>query len=708
MPEKSTSDELAEYVDMLSTAPNVAYGLRRIASLGAGAVSALPLVESYLDSQDEDARAQAIRAIGRIAPRDGVAYAQRFTLLLADESDAIALAAAGALAEMGPRASCALPPLRQMLSHSSVQRRTAAVSALRRINPQALLDDAGRLLHLLQHGSDRDERIAAAHALALIGPVRLPPDEAELQQAAASEAYPFERTRTGVSMQVLRPRQSDPDIPPPPPQLSELDPRLQAVPDVLFELALSDSDPRLREQCVYSLSTYGHFAAYRVRSLLPLRKEDDPMLAVAAGECIAYISVPGSLQPEELRTLLMARAPGVCLQAILALKSQPELARSLIPELSTVIRNQEADQYWGDTDPDFEAALLLASLEPLPADAREALAEVARENCINETLLTRERELYELAPYAVDILPEIVRSIESEYTGTGRLFVPLRLAQLDPDGSVAGGWLVKELHSDGSSSARGQAAAALGMLNSCPQYGLDALIKVVESDPDEWVRTAACSALAVHALKNDEALRVIAQYAAASSDYELFNAAGCAITVATASPHNAELVLGELRQYGNRAQPVHDVVAARVASDPAAATALLLQALEREESSWLLAFAIEEAGFRGSAAAACLPRLQELSRGPDESLRWMALCAIGQIDASAAAAEMEQLRDLLSSGSSASRRQSAWILGRMGPAALPAVPDLRCMLYDTDEELRMAAALALWRLGAGAADTPLR
>jgi HEAT repeat protein len=111
--------------------------------------------------------------------------------------------------------------------------------------------------------------------------------------------------------------------------------------------------------------------------------------------------------------------------------------------------------------------------------------------------------------------------------------------------------------------------------------------------------------------------------------------------------------------------------------------------------------AADALGDIGPAAAAAVPELVESLKDEHVEVHWYALDALGRIGQAATIA-VPALSDALTNPRTNrySRRVAARALGRFGPLAADAVAALTKDLDAEDRELRVEAALALWRVSA--------
>ena len=109
--------------------------------------------------------------------------------------------------------------------------------------------------------------------------------------------------------------------------------------------------------------------------------------------------------------------------------------------------------------------------------------------------------------------------------------------------------------------------------------------------------------------------------------------------------------------------------------------------------------AIQAAGRIGVKDPAIVAKLRRVLANPGHRHRGSAASALGKLKATEALPELQQA---LSVGGKYTRILSAKALGRMGPAAAPAVEALTAALEQPDLDLRRAAIVALGRIGAAA------
>lgn len=120
----------------------------------------------------------------------------------------------------------------------------------------------------------------------------------------------------------------------------------------------------------------------------------------------------------------------------------------------------------------------------------------------------------------------------------------------------------------------------------------------------------------------------------------------------------------------------------------------------------------------GSEAKSAVPALLDALKAKQVPLRCLAAAALSRIDAQAAGPALrevgkdldgedmkefvQQNRKSLKDEKAHFRREAAWGLGALGPAAQPAVPELIEALKDKKDYVRRGAAWALGGMGAAA------
>jgi HEAT repeat protein len=136
------------------------------------------------------------------------------------------------------------------------------------------------------------------------------------------------------------------------------------------------------------------------------------------------------------------------------------------------------------------------------------------------------------------------------------------------------------------------------------------------------------------------------------------------------------------------------------AADPDLAVALLL--LESKNTSTKL-FALDELQALGPKAKEAAPRIRELLKDPDATVRLRAAIALGKMGEEA----LPGLIEAIQHADSQVRLAGIEAVEQRGAAARPAVPALKAALIDAHGPIRLAAARALWRIDQSDAGLPL-
>jgi HEAT repeat protein len=100
-------------------------------------------------------------------------------------------------------------------------------------------------------------------------------------------------------------------------------------------------------------------------------------------------------------------------------------------------------------------------------------------------------------------------------------------------------------------------------------------------------------------------------------------------------------------------------------------------------------------GQYGPEAAEAVPALARAVNQSDVEVRLVVLGALERIGAAKAAAAVPDIAQALGDPSPRIRQEAARVLGRFGPAARDALPQLRKLLSDSDEDVRRAGSNAV-------------
>jgi HEAT repeat protein len=218
---------------------------------------------------------------------------------------------------------------------------------------------------------------------------------------------------------------------------------------------------------------------------------------------------------------------------------------------------------------------------------------------------------------------------------------------------------------------RSQAAYALGAIGPASSDSLDKLKSIAAADPDPEVRYTAVAAIAKIGPTNEAAARVVLQ-ALKDSDSEV--------------RYVAIQNLGEFRQF-------YDLVAGPLTDSLGASTDVNDAALKAFTKL-------------GSAPPDAVRRIQAATKVKDYNDRIYAIEALGKIQP-VADETLPVLVECLSDSVWSVRREAAKVLGNFGEQASAGLPKIQKLLKDDDQQVRVAAAVAVWKI-AGDKDTANR
>lgn len=275
---------------------------------------------------------------------------------------------------------------------------------------------------------------------------------------------------------------------------------------------------------------------------------------------------------------------------------------------------------------------------------------------------------------------------------------------------------------DSNEQVQWTTATALGKMGSAAQPAVDVLIKALQ-DPSEEVRWSATYALEQMGTTAKSAIPALiaafkrsdGQFSAASALSQMGQPAIVALTQALKDPDldirsGALLALGRMGRAAKSTAPqilphlkesnakirVQAAWALQaMGEEPTPLLSVLMAALKDPQKDVRL-LAIETLGRMGKTAKPAIPLLITVLKDPNprlESLvRTKAAEALGQLG------ETQILIAALQDQKPRVRWRAAYVLGRMGTAAKPAIPALTIALQDSDELVQRETKSALERL----------
>jgi len=138
---------------------------------------------------------------------------------------------------------------------------------------------------------------------------------------------------------------------------------------------------------------------------------------------------------------------------------------------------------------------------------------------------------------------------------------------------------------------------------------------------------------------------------------------------------------------------------ARIDTSAKSSVPALVTAFQEEKDQNVRGGIIQSLSLLGPKAKPALPTLFAALKDPQDSVRWTAAGAIGNVGPDAAPSAIEPLVAALGDQSENVRSGAVEALGKIGPAAKSAIPNLLKSVKDSDEGVRQFAAIALGRIG---------
>lgn len=638
-------------------------------------------IKTLLLGETARERETAAQTLGKGGPQTAKAAVPALIEALADEDEKVRSAAAFALAEFGPAAKAAVPALTQMIvTADGISGCWGAVHALGEIGLDAA-PAVPQLILLLRHGGMIAQQIAP-EALGKIGPA------AQAAVPALVEALRYDKRAGAKAAEAL----------------GRMGAAAQAaVPALIAALGYDD---RIAVEAVQALGRLGPAVVPHLPTLLQQAQNPAWPQRDRANETLRAL---GPLAEEAIPSLLAAlqdKNDAIRLYAAVSLwninrRNNVELLREVEQALIAALRSddkevrREAAKALGDTQ-DFAyglaARLILerfsveARLSPLEAAlaqamedsvhaVRKAAAEalwksdcgVAVENLARllknggAAGVTAAQVLWEKDNERIgEVLPVLIEAVKGANLIARRLALQV-LERMGPAAKPAVVALCAALY-DVDARVRGAAADALGELHELAKpEALTALTPALR-DPVARVRIHAAEALWLLDAECVTAREIVVA-ALAAGDYDLFN--------------DVVLMVSRMRGLGRAGLPI------------------LLSALQNGGD------AVREAAAGaldslGSEARPAVPALLQAAQSGPLSLRFKAAVALWKINGQTDPVLPVILEALASKTMSRVRQWIAFeILGRMGPAAKPAVPILRAAAQAEDYHLARLAAAAL-------------
>lgn len=479
----------------------------------------------------------------------------------------------------------------------------------------------------------------------------------------------------------------------------------------VLTLAIKDKNLQVRSEAEAALAEIGRPA---VSALNDAIRDPDPDVRRSAASALGRIGAPAEDAVPELIPLLDDQSAAVRAEAARALGRIGTAAREAIPALIGRL-----------SDPDSvvraEAAGALGRFGPAAKQAASALAETLAENhnaCCCAAACALERLKAGAAPAA----PALVKALGHEdpttrahvmcaLTNLGEQVVPLLVEALqDPQSR---GWALLVLSEMGSSAksavpalldmlatkdpdTRREVLLSLGNMGSPSDEVVSAMVRHL-GDADQSVRQAAAYGLGN---AGSAAAPAVARLAAGMRSDDALLSILCARALARIAPHDKQTqtaAVSHIRDRLTHGDPPVRLAAIRALGDlresAANAAAALVPALKQGERSAVKASASEMLVEFGEAAVPALAHAVK-----DERTRLGALVVLGRMGPAARDAVPEVLH-ALKDREPRVRHAAIICLGEIGPAAKDAVPAIEGALADPHPAVRRAAGIALKNIG---------
>ena len=651
-------------------------GMKALASLGAPAVEVLT---GRLTAPDADYRTRSLAAtaLGRIRPEglDPLLEAIR------SENPQIRQAAVGGLGETSSESPRVVRAVVQLLNDRSAKVREAAARELARLRP--VTPATVRALVAAADDASPGVRRATVRTLDKLGPrnramvaklvTAIRDDDAEVRTAAAEA-------------------------------LKDLGPLLQmAVPQLVD--ALGHEDPPIREEAVHLLRRIEPPTARIAEALEAALDDTSPHVRLAAAwglrgkvEAERLVEVSRTLldadTKAELRiealNLLATMGPSAegALPAVKRLKADSNReVREAAYEVVKAVKGEVQGLVEALEDPDmyvrWEAARDLAEMGPKAAPAVPALAKmlndrsggyVQRADVLHYEVVCVEaaEALANVGPEVRQAVPALTEAIRPKDRRSDFMINALHaLAAAGPDAEPAVPVLIEVLNRGEGSVAAG-AAFALGEIGRAARPAVPTLVTALQESEDPDIRAEAAGTLGLVCAKDGEA-HVIDPLTTALED---------------PAPDVRLAAAWSLIRLG-RSEP----------------TLPVLRSLVEHEDAFMRRKTLRQLGKLGKKAAPVLPIVRAALDDENLRVRHAAAETAWLIDNRAELA-IPVLREVLEEQwRPEERADAAEILGKIGPPAKAAVPELENALEADSERLRDAARAALKKIQANPHDS---
>ncbi len=576
-----------------------------------------------------------------------------------------------AVMELGRRDN--LPPqaiyeLSTTLRDSDQEVVQESLIAVQRIGPRAFVT-VPAVLRILKH-EDKSLVHEALHALAEIGPAASKQAGPEIRKFVNSDDVRL-KIASAVALARLNPRDTEP---------------LQAVvPDVVAALASKDrhvqrnavrllsalgpmavaelakavetGDPQVCWRACDALANIGPDAKNAVPGLVKLLDSSDDLTSWHAARAIGEIGHPAEGAVAGLSKALSHTSPTVRAHAASALGKLAPASKSAVEPLTKALSDDNLNVQ-------INAAGALGALGPEAAGSAEALVTAMQEE---EAALAihAAQALSQLGPKAV---PAVSKLLAEEDL---RQLAAMILGQMGPAAKPAVDALIAAIDEKNETVKR-DVIVALALIGPEAKPASTKLMALLE-DPDAAARPAA--AFALGKIGEKRAIPLLERTAKVPGNPRLQLA--CAHALITLDPKNEKYITLAVPRFMNGLDSELPLVRREVA---------------------------EALGAIGTKAKSAVPKLTErLQKDEDESVRDQILATLAEIGPDSAEAT-STIIELLKSNVPRLRYTAVFALGRIGPAAKDAMPELRKNLREDDQFLQLLSAWAMVQIGAADGD----
>jgi HEAT repeat protein len=442
--------------------------------------------------------------------------------------------------------------------------------------------------------------------------------------------------------------------------------------------SLKDKDAEVRSLAATALGAIGESASIAVPALIEATKDASPDVRAHAIHSLGLVGVKSEPVIKALALAITDKEATVRRAAALSMRELKPDRNVSIPLMAKVLD-------------DAEPAVVLPALDTITELGESAVPALIE--CVERGGRARYWGcvvLSELGPVGKAAAPALAAAVKDADAET-RMHALLALAAIGAPSHDAAGNAIADSLADKEPRVRNAAhyaAGRVGVTKAVPAFEAslksdDPLTVVIAAwalaklKPDDAKQTKSSVEIILGRLRDDRsparvaAAKAIVDLVVSSADKEIVPPG----TVLTLDEEGQRLVLEAVTAQGAKAVP------------------LLVQRLGHKESRIYAARAL---GRIGPGAKDAAPALSKLLAEDDVDLRHEVLIALAAIGSDAAAAVPALVESL--KRNDATLPLTCYALGKIGPAATPAVTQLQSFLDRPDAWLRVSASVALVRI----------